>query len=95
VPPGATFNLGVIQGLARPGLLDPFEDLSPVSAAVTSALVQSVDEPDRSYPFLDVYFHDGEFRAKLQEITHAAALQGVLSDLVTPQFRDFLSERTQ
>jgi hypothetical protein len=44
----------------------------------------------RSYPFVDVLFHDDDFRPKLRTILHEPGLHDILAELVTPQFRDFL-----
>jgi hypothetical protein len=66
---------------------------TPAQPAVE--LLLDATDMDRSYPFVDVLFHDNDFREKLKVITHATDLQAVLGELVTPQFRDFLKELTE
>ena len=80
--------------------------LSPAPRFMWRAVLQTPSHPAaellfdatdmaRSYPFVDVLFHDDNFRTNLKGITHHPELDGVLGELVTPQFRDFLRDRTE
>jgi hypothetical protein len=66
---------------------------TPTQPAVE--LLLDATDMDGCYPLVDVLFHDNDFRENLKAITHAPDLQVVFGELVTPQFRDFLKDRTE